>query len=89
MTQSQFLHGLAKFWRDLFTGKDNATYDLGRILWAVSTLWYLVVGTIAILSNKQVFDFVDAGTGLGLVLAGGGAALWAKKSTEVDMNEKL
>lgn len=73
---------MKKFFKDLFTLADGTSYDLGRVLWALGVIWYLALGIFAILLNKQAFNFVEAGTGLGLALAGGGAALWAKRDTE-------
>jgi drug/metabolite transporter superfamily protein YnfA len=82
MTRQQVTSECLKFFRDMFTGVDNYTYDLGRVLWAAGVIWFLWVSTWSVMVDHKDFDMVDAGTGLGLVLAGGGAALWAKKSTE-------
>lgn len=69
--------------RSLFTGRDNTTYDLGRVLWAKGGLAYILMTAYA-LSKGQQFDPVAWGAGFGAVMAGGGGAIWAKRSTEPD-----
>ena len=65
----------------VFSGKDNRTLDLGRILWAIGTLVYFAL-SIHSVWHGTVFDPIAWGTGFGAVLAAGGAALWMKKDTE-------
>lgn len=72
-----------KCMKDLFTLADGESYDIGRVLWAMSVVWYMGLGVAAVVINKQAFNFMEAGSGIGLVLAGGGYALKAKLSTEV------
>ncbi len=62
--------------RNTFTGKDNQTLDLGRILWAKGVFVYFAL---------TIYDLYNNGnwaTGLGIVLAAGGAALAMKANTE-------
>lgn len=66
---------------NLFTGKDNITLDLGRVLWAVGTLVFFAL-SIHSVWHGNTFDPVAWGTGFGAVLAAGGMALWMKKDTE-------
>jgi hypothetical protein len=70
-----------KFIRDCFTGVDGVSWDIGRILWALSVLTFLGCAIYAI-SKGQLWNAVEFGTGAGLVLAGGGAALGFKGHTE-------
>lgn len=72
---------MEKFFTDLFTGADNKTFDLGRVLWALSVCIYLLlcILQVAFLGN---FNATEYGVGLGSVLTGGGASLFIKKSTE-------
>lgn len=70
-----------KLLRDIFTGKDNTTYDLGRISWALSVIWFMSASTYNLIVT-QTFDMVAAGTGLGGILAAGGAALALKSGDE-------
>lgn len=66
---------------NLFTGKDNTTLDLGRVLWASGSAVFLGLAVYHVV-HTGVFDYVAFGSGFAGVLAAGGAALWAKKDTE-------
>jgi hypothetical protein len=66
---------------DIFTGKDQHTVDIGRILWAVGILVYFAL-SIHSVWHGTVFDPVSWGTGFSAIMASGGAALWMKSSTE-------
>ena len=65
-----------------FTGRDNSTVDLGRVLWAVLTLTLAVLEAHAALWRLQPFDPVAFGGGAAAILAAGGAALGFKAATE-------
>jgi len=65
----------------LFTGIDNETVDLGRILWALGNLVFFALSIHSVWKGTT-FDPVAWGTGFGTILAAGGAALWIKKDTE-------
>lgn len=67
--------------KNLFTGKDNSTLDLGRVLWAKGSVVYCGLAGYAAV-HAHAFDPVAFGTGFAAVLGAGGAALWAKKDTE-------
>jgi hypothetical protein len=64
-----------------FTGKDNKTFDIARILWALGCLCFLGC-TFYALYKGQTWDAVAFGTGFGALLAGGGAAIGMKKGSE-------
>ena len=64
-----------------FTGKDNTTLDIGRILWFQGVVFYFGLSVYDIYRGAA-FDPTGWGTGFGLVLAGGGAALALKSKTE-------
>jgi hypothetical protein len=66
---------------DCFTGKDNQTYDIGRILWGLSVIVFLALSSFSCIKSST-WNPVDFGIGLGSVLAAGGVALGLKKSTE-------
>lgn len=72
---------MKKIITDWFTGIDGKTYDIGRFLWFASVLVFLGCAVYA-LSRGQNWDAVAFGTGLGLVLAAGGAAVAIKSNTE-------
>lgn len=66
--------------RDLFTGIDGKTWDLGRWLWAAGALILLAGGVMSVIRGPLNFVEFAAAFG-GLLMAGGGALLF-KKSTE-------
>ncbi len=68
-------------WRQLFTGADNKTYDLGRVLWAKASLAFVFLSGWEILHGGH-FDPMAWGGGMAAVLAAGGAALGMKSNTE-------
>lgn len=67
--------------RDLLTGVDGATHDLGRWSWAGS--FVAVVGAaVGNWWHGAVIDVQSLATALGIVAGAHGAALWAKRDTE-------
>lgn len=68
----------------LFSGVDNTTPDVARIGLAVCVVTYLGFGAYALVSNPlhPALDWLPYGTGLSLIIAAWGAALWAKQNTE-------
>ena len=72
--------------QNLFTGKDNETLDIGRVLWALSVITFLIMGVYSIRRGHSP-DFLAYGTGLAALLAAGGAALGLKAKTEPDKKE--
>lgn len=73
---------MLKVIQDLFTTHDGVSFDVGRVLWALAVVWFLGLSTYDTAFAGHPFDPIAWGTGLGAVLAAGGAALWAKKDTE-------
>lgn len=65
---------------DLFTGIDNATWDLGRVLLAVGCCVMAGGGVMTII--RGALDFVAFGGGFGGLLIGGGGLLALKRQTE-------
>lgn len=72
---------MKKFFKDLFTGKDNRTYDIGRVLWFQSIQAFMGISIYAIYKGGT-FDPVLWGAGLAALLGGGGAAIGLKSTTE-------
>jgi len=72
-----------QFFKHIFTGKDNQTYDIGRVLWAIGVIAFICfAGYEAI--QKGIFDAMGYGTGFGAVLAGGGVGIGTKIKGEPD-----
>lgn len=72
---------MKEFFTKLFSGADNATVDLGRILWAKMSFVYCGASVYAI-AQGQAFSPEMWGIGAGTVLAAGGAGLALKAKTE-------
>ena len=70
-----------------FTGKDNQTLDLGRILWALGVLVFFAMSIYSVWHGTP-FNAIDWGTGFAAVLTAGGATLWLKRETEPKPEEK-
>ena len=66
-----------------FTGKDNKTIDVGRIIWMMGAVTFIGC-TIAEIYITGKWDAIAFGTGFGAVLAAGGFALKMKEGTEPD-----
>lgn len=67
--------------KNSLTGKDNTTWDLGRILWAIA----FVTGLVLVISahiRQVMFDVQGYGLGIGALLTGGGLGLKLKEDTE-------
>ena len=67
--------------RDLFTGVDGQTHDLGRWSWAGSWM-ALVAAAVWNAYHGAVFDLMQLSGAFGATAAAHGAALFAKKDTE-------
>lgn len=71
-----------KILKDVFTGIDGESYDMGRVLWALSVIAGLCYAGYDLVYLNTPFNIVNYGIGVGSLLASGGAALWAKRETE-------
>jgi len=73
--------------RQLLTGKDNETYDIGRVTWfigivAIVTLAAYQAATSTIVSLRELAE------SLGIVSAAGGASVAMKSRAEPDNQEQ-
>ena len=64
-----------------FTGADNASVDLGRVLWALSTVAFLSFELVA-LCRGATFDSMSFAGALSTLAIGHGASLRLKGETE-------
>lgn len=73
-----------KFLSDMLTGKDNMTYDAGRVIGVVGALMYVVFWTVQVMATRRFTpQEADAyGKGLGMVLLAMAGALAMKAHTE-------
>ena len=72
---------MGKFLRDLFTGVDGISYDLGLVLLAGGAVVMIGAGVVGVY-HTHALDFVAFGAGFGGLLTGGGALLMLKRNTE-------
>ena len=70
-----------KLFKDCFTGKDNSTYDIARILWSIGVMVYIALAIVDVYL-RQKFQYSEFGTGFGIVLGAGGFSVWLKRNTE-------
>lgn len=75
-----------KLTRDILTGKDNVTYDAGRVIGVLGALAYIVFWAVQVAMTRRFGpNEADAyGKGLGMVLLAMGGALAIKANTEPD-----
>jgi hypothetical protein len=65
---------LGKVFNDILTELDGETYDVTKLLWVAGVMVYLILSIISVFKG-QSWDPQQYGIGLGVVLAGGGAAI--------------
>ena len=69
--------------RHIFTGKDNTTYDLGRISWAVNNISLIIFAVSNVYhSETHTLDLVTFANACAICVGAHGLALWSKKNTE-------
>lgn len=67
---------MLKILHDMFTGIDNQTYDLGRFLWALATICFLIKAQLS------PFNPLEYSGALCAILASGAGAIAIKSKTE-------
>ena len=68
------------FLKQLLTGKDNQTYDIGRVTWLLGTITVIALAAFEV-SASQI-SLRELAEALGIVSAAGGASTMMKKDTE-------
>lgn len=84
MTSKMTKNQIFNFLKLCFTGKDNQTPDLGRILLTLSFIVYFALAITDVIFTHD-FEYLQFGEGLGVLFAGGGLHLYLKKSTEPEV----
>lgn len=74
---------MKKLLHDCFTGKDNKTYDFGRIIIFLACLVFFYCSVAETLKGHD-FQPIEFGTGFGLLFGAGAAGLHFKRKTEPD-----
>lgn len=72
---------ISEMLKNTFTGVDNETIDIGRVLLAMGCLSFLGCAFYS-LYKGQTFDAVAFGAGFSALLAGGGLGIKLKENTE-------
>jgi hypothetical protein len=67
--------------KDISTGVDGVSYDVGRILLIVGAVAFIGLSIYAVIVSGT-FDFMNYGVGYGAILGGGGAGIGMKAKTE-------
>ena len=76
---------MRKFLRDILTAdQDSKTFDLVRVGTALALAVGLGLTVYAVGWRGDAFDLTAFGTGIGLILAAGGGAMWARKDKEAE-----
>ena len=70
-----------RIFKDTFTGKDNDTIDIGRVLWGLGVFSFILFAGYVVFYSKA-FDPIAYGAGFAAVLAAGGAAIRIKDGEE-------
>jgi len=68
--------------KQLLTGKDNTTYDLGRVSWLVGMFAVILLAAYEVLHGTV--SLRELAESLGIVSAAGGASVAMKSKTEPD-----
>jgi hypothetical protein len=71
---------MENFIRQLLTGKDNATYDIGRFTWLVGTVAVIILAFYQVLNGHV--SLRELAESLGIVSAAGGASVAMKHRAE-------
>jgi hypothetical protein len=68
------------FFTHILTGKDNKTYDIGRVTWLLGVLAIIFLASYEVMtSTVNLREFAES---LGIVSGAGGAGIYLKKETE-------
>ena len=71
---------MSQFIKQLLTGKDNETYDIGRVTWLISLIAVIALAFYEVMNNSV--SIRELAESLGIVSAAGGASVAMKSKTE-------
>ena len=66
--------------KQLLTGKDNETYDIGRVTWLVGFIAIIVIAGFEVM--RSTISLRELAEALGIVSGAGGASVMMKKDAE-------
>ena len=67
--------------RHTFTGKDNKTVDLGRVMWFAGAVAFIAISIYFVWKTGQ-WNPLEWGSGFAVINGGSGAAVKLKESSE-------
>ena len=71
---------MKEIFKQLLTGKDNETYDIGRVTWLIGLVAVVALAFYEVMySTVSIRELAEA---LGIVSAAGGASVAMKSKTE-------
>jgi hypothetical protein len=74
---------MKKLLRDIHTADaKSSVYDWVRVALSLSLVTGLGLLVYSVVGKDAAFDFAAFGTGIGLIIAAGGGAMWARKDVE-------
>ena len=71
---------MKEFFKQLLTGKDNETYDIGRVTWLLGI--FAVIGLAIYEVMHTTISLRELAEALGIVTGASGASVMMKKDTE-------
>lgn len=70
------------FLTHIFTGPDNSTFAIDRVIWGLTTIYALAVQGLDVFVNHVVFDLTKFATGMGILFTTGAVGVAAKNAAE-------
>jgi hypothetical protein len=71
---------MKQFFKQLLTGKDNETYDIGRVTWLLGI--FTIIGLAVYEVMHTTISLRELAEALGIVTGASGASVMMKKDTE-------
>jgi hypothetical protein len=71
---------MKEFFKQLLTGKDNITYDIGRVTWLGG--FVTIIGLAAYEVSTATISLRELAEALGIVSGAGGASVMLKRDSE-------
>lgn len=71
--------------KDIFTEKDGVSFDPARLLWILGTFIFFGLTIYTTILAPANFNMINFGIAFGGILAGGGASIKIKETTEQDV----
>ena len=71
---------MKQFFKQLLTGKDNETYDIGRVTWLLGI--FAVIGLALYEVMHTTISLRELAEALGIVTGASGASVMMKRETE-------